>query len=218
MDFISLAILDENKICFTFEKNSADEKNTACVPATTLKMEVSKPQFMIGIKDADLPKGGEACAKRALMMDMLNDLLFGHSTEFFGRLYDAGLLQDDFSAEYEWYTDCAYNVVFGESDDPQAVYREFLEMLEQAKQNPPCREDFERIRRCNYAEYIRGFDSTEEIANSFLHYLFLDVDYLKIGDMIAEIKYEDVVSLIADFYRPERFTLAVVEPIENGGI
>jgi predicted Zn-dependent peptidase len=83
------------------------------------------------------------------------------------------------------------------------------------KRCPPSKTDFERLRRCNYADYIRGFDSTEEIANSFLHYLFLDVDYLKVGELIAELTYEEVVELMREFYHADRFTLAVVAPLNE---
>ena len=200
---------------FRIEQPTVLEQDGVSASKKVIKMDVSRPQFAIGIKDVDLPADPYEKARRALAMDILNDLLFGRSTEFYGELYEKGLLQDDFTSEYEWYSNCAYNAISGESDDPDAVYEAILTHLEKMMQSPPSKADFERLRRCNYADYIRGFDSTEEIANSFLHYLFLDVDYLRIGDLIAELTYEEVVELMREFYHADRFTLAVVAPLNE---
>ena len=102
--------------------------------------------------------------------------------------------------------------ISGEADDPEAVLREVLDHLEQQRQNGLSAEDFERVRRVEYAECIKGYDSTEEIANTLLSFVFEGGEIFAYADLLRNMTFTDVQRLFEEFFVPSRFTLSVVYP------
>ncbi len=180
-----------------------------------IEMQVAKPLFGIGIKDTAIPETGWGRMKKSAAMTILNDMLFGKSGEFYNRLYEEGLLSSAFDTGYDITKSFAFNTLVGESRDPDAVYGRFAACVEQAKADGLSREDFERAKRAHYAEMVKCFDSTEEIANYMLAYLFDDGDPLDYVDIVAGITFEDVTTLLADAFRPEYYTISIVKPIKE---
>lgn len=177
--------------------------------------DIGKTQFAIGVKDIRVEKDGRDSARRRLAMRILSDMLFGVSGRFYNALYEDGLINNSFNYGYESTRTCGFFMVNGESDSPEEVYRRFVSMLEESKVSPPSKEDFARIKRTTYAEYVRSFDSTDGIANDFLSDLFAGVDILEVGDILASITYADVLELLTSFFCEERYVMTVIEPTEK---
>ena len=74
------------------------------------------------------------------------------------------------------------------------------------------KEDFERAKRVEFAEYIKGFDSTEEIANTLLAFVFDDADLFAYADIVNEITFSDVTALLHEFFAGDCFTISIVWP------
>lgn len=178
---------------------------------TVLKMAVATPLFAFGVKDLETFRTAEDKLRHAVCMDLLNDLMFADSSDFYNKLYDKGLISS-FSAEYEWMDSCAFNVIIGESENPEAVWEELCAYLEEMQRKVPSKEDFERLKRSMYADYIRSFESTESIASEVLYNAFHGLDFLQIGEVILSVTYEDIVALAKSYYTDKHFARAIVLP------
>lgn len=178
----------------------------------TIRMNIGKPLFAIGIKDIRPACHGPEGVKRRIAFRMISELLFAVSGKLYNELYDAGLINADFSAEYEYTRTCGCFVIGGESDDPEEVYRRTMAAIREAKATPFLTEDFARIKRSMYADYIRGFDTIEGIANALLSDVFEGVDLFSVGDILAGITEEDVRNVLRDAFVEERCAMAVIEP------
>ena len=77
------------------------------------------------------------------------------------------------------------------------------------------REEFERAQRVEFAEFIKGFDSTEEIANTLLAFAFDDSEIFSYADIVMGLTFEDIEGLFKEFFARDRFTLSVVKPREG---
>lgn len=179
------------------------------------EMSVARPQFDIAFKDT-LPSDPVKAVRRAVVMTFLSELLFGTSGDFYNELYREGLLNAKFSCGYETFGSAALFLLSGESDEPEKVYARVMTHIAAMKQHPPAREDFERLRRVKYADFVESFDSTEEIANEFLYHLFANVDLFDVGDIFASITYEEVVALLRDFFDEEYAAMATIYPQNEG--
>ncbi len=179
----------------------------------SVSMPIGTPLFAIGFKDVTLFATPEEEMRRVLIMRLLTELLFGTSTEFYGRMYEEGLLTPSFSGGYESTREAAFYLLFGESQDPEAVYERTLAMLRERKKNKPSVEDFLRLRRAVYAEHIRVFDSTESIADEFLADLFAGVDLLEVGELLSSITYEETMAVLDAFFNEDIAAMAVVKPL-----
>lgn len=181
---------------------------------TVLKMSVAKPLFAFGVKDLSSFETPLARAKHALCLNILNKLMFAESSDFYNKLYEEGLISDSFEAEFESMRSCAFNIIFGESEKPEAVWQALCEYLEEIKRTPPKEEDFERIKRSTYADYIRGFESTDSIASDLMYNSMNGIELLEYGDLILSVTYEEIAALAKSYYEDKHFARATVLPIE----
>ncbi|MBQ3064388.1 MAG: insulinase family protein [Clostridia bacterium] len=174
--------------------------------------QVAKPIFSIGVKDTAIPAEPAARLVRDAAMAILNEVLFGASGELYNRLFDEGLISPEFSANYALARDFAFNQIAGEADDPDAVLARVLAYLKEVKEKGISDADFDRALHVEYAEYIKSFDSTEEIANTLLSFVTEGADYFSYADVLQTVTRPMVEALLAEVFDPAHITLSVIVP------
>lgn len=188
------------------------EKPSAAAPVIVTRGQIAKPIFCIGVKDTTLPDAPEDRIRRDAVMAVLSEMLFSPAGELYNKLYDSGMISPELSNDYVLTRDFGFLQVAGEADDPMAVLDEIRRYIETKQKNGLDRADFERCRRIEYAEYIKGFDSTEEIANTLLSFVFEKTPYFGYADVVENLSFEETEDVLRQFFRPEAFTISVVEP------
>ncbi len=178
-------------------------------------LEVAMPMFAVGIKDNDVPSTGLELAKKQAEYDILLDIMFGKSAEFFTRLYESGLIDSSFSYDYEASETFAHCELSGSSEKPEEVYALIKAEIEKYKKNGIDRDVFERIKRANYASSLRVFNSTDDISNEFLVHVFSGFDMLDYPGVIANVTYEDVCERLAKGFAENSFVLSTILPTEK---
>ena len=178
-------------------------------------LEVSMPMFAVGIKDNEVPLSGLALAKKQAEYDILLDIIFGRSGEFYTRLYESGLIDSSFSYDYECSENYAHCEISGSSDQPDKVYALVKEEIKKFKEKGLDRDTFERIKRAAYARVLRVFNSTDDISNEFLVYLFSDFDMLDYPSVVAGVTFEDASRRLREGFDEDGFVLSTVLPIEK---
>ena len=177
----------------------------------TAEFEVAKPLFYIGVKDVKISDDPTERAKKQATGDILTELLFGASSAFGIEMYESGMA-NGFSASFDHDKHSSVVYIQGESDDPEAVYDKVAAYIEEKKKTGFDRADFERIKRAEYASYIKTFDSTE-LANNFTYALHDGLDWLAYGDIISGVTYEDVCALLTGLFDEKYYAMSVVKPI-----
>ena len=108
------------------------QKPEGPLPAKTrnqFRMSVSKPCIGVGYKEAPL---GENRVRGEILCDLLGELVCGGMTPLYRRLYDEGLVNPGFGAEYLSVEGCCCILFTGESDEPEKVRTLLLEEIEHA--------------------------------------------------------------------------------------
>ncbi len=177
-------------------------------------MTLARPILEIGIKDCDFPSEKTAMARRHLLVDIALQCAFGADSLLYERLQKTGLLNEAFSLDYSDEPGCAFALLAAESDDPSAVSDAVYAEMERMRRNPPSEADFERHIRCVYADYVRLFDSTEEIAEETLDNFFTGVDLLTVGELIFSLTYGEFTDTVRALFDIENCTKTVVYPHE----
>ncbi len=178
------------------------------------RMDVAKPIFYIGIKDDVLPDTAEERVRRDFAMTMLNELLFSQAGAFYNSLFEEGIITPSFSSGYSSADGFGFNCLGGESAHPEVVLERLWDYVERVKREGLCPEDVERVRRVLYSDELRAYDSTEEIANRLLSFVFEGADIFSAPKIIAELGREELEALLASFYQRERCVLSVIEPLD----
>ena len=204
-----LPIQEEKKIIRKYE----EEKREVNKKRVTASFPVSRPMFMIGVKDPDVPADPKERLKKNVAGDMLYNVMFGPTSEFAIDVYESGLVRG-FHAGYE--IDHVYGMgeFGGETDDPEAVYEKLLAYIAEKKKTGLNREDFERCKRANYASTVRLFDSTR-VADTFTYMLHDDVDLFDYVEEIKNVAFEDILPLLDTLFDEKYFAMSVVEPIKK---
>ena len=174
--------------------------------------QVAKPVFSIGIKDTDIPATPYERLLRDAAMAVLNEIVFGESGELYHGLFDEGLISPELSANYALARDFAFNQIAGEAEDPDLVLERILAYVENLKKTGISRADFERALHVEYAEYIKSFDSTEEIANTLLSFVLEGAEYFSYPAVLEAVTLSYVEELLATLFDPAKITLSVIVP------
>ncbi len=191
-----------------------NEKAEVYKAHSEIKMQVSRPQFAIGVKDTDIPTCPREFSKKDFGMRILNEILFSSSTDFFNEMYENGILNSQFSCEYDSTFSFAYNYYSGETDNPDAFFETIKSYIFECQNKQIDPDAFLRAKRTVYADFVRLFDSTDEIANELVSYAMLDIDIFDNVDILDEIDIEYVEQLLKNSFKEEYFAISVISPIE----
>ena len=177
--------------------------------------QVAKPIFSIGVKDTAIPEDPIARLRRDAGMAILCEMLFSEAGELYNALFDEGLISPELCADYALTRDFAFVQISGEANDPDLVLSRIKAYIEGVKQKGLSPEDFERCRRIEYAEYIKSFDSTEEIANTLLSFVFEGAEIFSYAEVVDSIELSFVEELLLDVFHETHYTLSVIVPKED---
>ncbi len=191
------------------------EPPVAATPHICVNGQVAKPIFAIGVKDIGVSEDDAKNLRRSAAMELLCEMLFSDTGELYNRLFDKGLISPELSFAYSQTRDFGFLRISGEADDPETVLAEIQSYLAKQRERGLCKEELEHCRRILFAEYIKGFDSTEEIADNLVAFLFEGADMFAYADVIKSITLDEVNALLDSFFDPACFTLSQVRPQEG---
>ncbi len=177
-------------------------------------MQVSKPLFAIGFKDTDIPADSEKRQRKDAAMAILDEMLFARAGELYRSLFERDLISPAFSYGYTISESFAYHSLSGEASDPRAVLREIRAYLDKTAEEGLSREDFERAKRVMYAEFVKSFDSTDNIANNLLTFICEDTELLHYADILSDVTFEEVCAYFDVAFREEYTALSIIHPIQ----
>lgn len=202
-------------VCRAIERQRPAEPTEICSRRVQCKMQVAKPLFTIGIKDVNIPAEPSARARRDAVMSMINDLLFSQTSRLYNSLYEEGLISPDMTSSYTISESFAFHSVSGESYCPETVFDRVREYVEDIRRRGFEKEDFERCRKVFYSSFVREFDSTDDIANNLISFVFDGIEMFDYADIIASLTCEEVTETLRSDMKDELFTLSVVYPFDH---
>ena len=191
-----------------------DEPEGVTKKITEKKLKVSKPLFNIGLKDCENGFYGKELAKKAAELDILHNMMFSQSSDFYTRLYNAGKINNKFGVGGEINPEYGHWVYSGESDTPAEIMDEIIKEYETQIRNGLDREEFERCKKVSYASSITLFDNTGNISNSFINCLQKGYDILDLPEIIGSITFEGIEKRLRQIFRKENFIISIINPID----
>ncbi len=190
----------------------AGEPPTVFRDRVTLRMPVAKPLFCIGIKDPAVPAEPRDVCRREQGMLLLHEMLFSESCAFHNHLLETGLVSPGMAYGFTVGQGYGFYQLEGEADDSEAVFAAFLEYMDHLHKEGLSREDFTRIRRIRYADFVTGFDSAEDVAEALLSCAQADMGLFDLLDISQSITFEQVGRLFEETFCPGQYAMSVVRP------
>ncbi|MEE0866414.1 MAG: pitrilysin family protein [Clostridia bacterium] len=185
-----------------------DENESIVQEKIEKNFEVSRPLFTIGIKDN--PKDQEEIVKKHIAIEILMNLILGRSSELYKKLYDEGIISGQPSLDYEFGQTYAHVLITGQSTDPEKIYQEFKEKVQQLKEQGINELEFERIKKLIYGGYVKEYNDIQDISRMFLADYFKGINSFDYLEEIESINIKYLSQILTDIFKEEKMILSVV--------
>lgn len=186
------------------------EEETINKKSKEVNMEVSVPIFMIGFKDT-LPDS-EQIVKKHISIEIILNMLIGKSSELYKDLYSSGDLLAEPDLDYEFSKQYAHVLVSGQSKNPEKIYEKFKTEISDFKKNGLNDEDFERIKRKIYGDYVTEYNSVDEIARMFLADSFKGINSFDYIEKYNTVTKEYTEQILKEVFNEEKMVLSIIKP------
>ena len=185
----------------------------------TEKFNIALPMFYLGIKDTPFSDftDPKAILKKICAHEVLLEILFGRSSDFYNDLYESGMVNDKFSSGYIYGKNFSFVYFAAETREPEkvaAMIREEIEKAKSGKYGEVINEAFERSRRTVYADCVQEWNSTSDIADNILDLRFIGADVMGMADAAAELTVSDVLERLRESYDLSLSALSIIVPDE----
>ena len=209
-------MLPDRKPDFEVESVYREESEKVFQSRMTRRMQVAKPMFCIGIKDTCISEDPEERMKKSTAIGILCEVLFGKTSEFYNTLYDEGLISPSFDFWAEHNACFSFLSINGECDQPETIYDRFVSYVEEKIKTGLDPVSFERCRRVALASFMKGFDSTEEIASTLLITFAMEgADLFSYPDLIRMIDLPYMEQLMKQLFVPSHYAMMTLLPLEE---
>ncbi len=201
--------LIENKANGEIKRIFEEEPQGIVKEKVEQKMEVSKPLYTIGIKDK--PAEEKEKVKKHIAIEILLNLLIGGSSELYKKLYNMGNSYDAPSIEYEFDKNYAYILITGQSNNPEELFNMFKDQVRNIIKNGVNEQDFERVKRTIYGEYVKEFNDVTSIARMFLNDFFKGINSFDYLEEIDTLNVEYLNQVLKDVFNEKNMIISVVK-------
>jgi predicted Zn-dependent peptidase len=174
-------------------------------------MEVSLPIFLAGCKMEAAPRGRETI-RLELVSAIALEILAGHSSPLYFRLYEQGLVNSDFSASFDSAVGAAYAMFGGETREPERVFEEVKKELRMLCEKGPDAELFRRIKKASTGANIRSLNSFSATCSSIVEGHFRGYDAMETPELLESVTEEDVAAFYREKLLPDNMAMSVITP------
>lgn len=149
---------------FSVETAPFDEPYAVAKKLVRISMPVAKPIFELGFKRNAVYGMGEI--EDYIYFNILFDMIFGESSEFFEKMREKGLLNDEWGVSVFSGRGHIFPTARGESENPELVFEEMQRTIREFKKNPPEKLLFERVKKSTYGSLVRDFSNVSSVAST----------------------------------------------------
>ena len=215
-DFIAEDILQEIKNRLKQKNEQGDikriyteNKNGIYKKYNEKIMEVSQPLACVGIKDNNLQD--ENIIKKHIAIEILLNLIIGKSSKLYKTLYEEGNIMEEPDKSYEFSKNYAHIIISSQTKDPQKFEEKIKNQIDAYKKEGIPAEDFNRIKKKIYGEYVMEYNNIANISRMFL------ADYIKGINSFDYLEYFEQVTInyteqiLKDVFKEENMATAVIK-------
>lgn len=174
------------------------------------KLSVSTPLFDIGFKDCGKYAGDEIL-KNEIAVKIILSSVASKSSDLYEKLYNDGLINDEFSYDYMYEEQYACAIIGGESKEPKKVYQEVVKYLADKKRIDA--DEFDRAKKSIWGAYLRTFNDVENICSAMVRNVLKGVNWFDFSNIFDSVS----LSFVNEKYRKlfcdeDKQALSVVYP------
>ncbi len=177
-----------------------------------MELPISRPRWLMGIKERDTGGAGEAVLRRELATRVLLDILFGRSSAAFESLYAEGLIDETFGVSHTAEASFGFSTLGGDCDDPGALQARVMDVFERARREGLDAQAFGRVRNKLYGGLLRAVDSPENVAYSLISDCFRGSRPFASVELVEQLTLDELMRRLEEHVHDEAIATAVIRP------
>ena len=187
-------------------------------PSTvSVSLPVSRPRLCMAFHDDEQGLRGPSLLKREICLEMAFDILFGPSSEFFARHYEAGHIQAE-SFGWETYAEIAFcfSMIGGDVDDPPGMMEAIHGEFNRARDRRLIERGYSRAHRKILGQLIYRFDEGEACLASMQSTVNREAEPFDYFSAHAQVSIADVAACLDSCLKEPNCGTAIVWPGDGG--
>lgn len=173
-------------------------------------MEVNIPLFAIGFKDKIEEKDS---IKKHIAIEILLNMLIGKSSKLYQKLYNEGILMAEPNISYDFSEQYAHVLITGQSKNPKKVEEELKEEIKSQKEKFEV-EQFERLKRKVYGDFVVEYNNISDISRMFLSDFFKGINSLEYIEQYNSVSIEFTKQILTEVFDEKNEIMSVVQSKE----
>jgi len=194
-----------------------DEPEEVAHSERSEKMQVSTPKVYVGVKgvvDKSLSK--RELLKTDLALDVLLEMMFGSSSDYYEMILHEELGNDTFGFEATHDDQNSFCLIGGDTMVPDLLAASVRDKLLGVKNLTLNSDEFMRIKRKKTGQFLSALNSVEFIANRFTEYAFAGLTLFDVVDVLEDLNVEDAQNVASSYFSENRITIYKILPEEIG--
>ncbi|HEX5565278.1 MAG TPA: pitrilysin family protein [Sporosarcina sp.] len=185
---------------------------------TVLEMDVLRPKFNYGMKCNRTVMEGQEMLRQDLAVNLLLDILFGRTSEFYTKAYNDHLIDETYHYEFISEKDYGFAMVESDTEKPaelEAAVRSALKSL--AADWSITEDDLNRARKRRIGQFMRSLNSIEFISNQFTQYNFNEMNLFDVVPTLEKIEMGQLQDAFKTISNEESHTVMTIVPGSKEG-
>lgn len=210
--------IKENNDTSKIERFYGEESTNIFKKESIKDMDVNLPLVMFGFKDSfdRLESGFEndnaEILKYDVALQIALELIAGKSSDLYENLYNKGLVTREFGLSFSYEEDYAYTSFDVETSNYNEVVTNVINKIEDLKTNGIDSEEFERVKKMLYGNFVKGFNDVSKIATMVVSDYFKGINSFDYVDAYNKIDKEFVEDTIKKHFNKDKMAISVVKP------
>lgn len=183
------------------------------LPFRMQTMPISRAKGIVGIKGTKALDDDLVGLRYTLTARLLLELLFGDSGQQYQKLYDAGIIDDSFFAEFTRGRGYNFIDIGGDNADPAVLTEAIVDAIANYADSPDFNADrFARLKKAALGKFYGSLNSLESIANQITDGSFGTTTLFDVPELMQSITFSDVESVAADVLNLDALSVFHIAP------
>ncbi|WP_025784540.1 EF-P 5-aminopentanol modification-associated protein YfmH [Sporosarcina sp. D27] len=195
-----------------FTRVYAEERNEALASELILRMNVSVPRLMVGIKDYGGEIEAEELGLRKLLTNMTLDYFYSRSGQFYQELVGEELIDSSFLYTSVIDKTFGFSMIGSNSDHPEQLAAKIKKQLHSLSIFELEDQQFERLKKRTIGKTLRRMNSIENNAQGMIWNRNRGLSYFETIPAIQQLTLNDWKSFLFSWIDEERLTVCTIMP------
>lgn len=173
-------------------------------------MDVNNPIFVIAIKDKTLENETEQ-VKKHIAIEILLNIIVGKSSKLYKELYETGMVMAPLDLDYEFSKQYAHIAISGQSNEPERVMKELKKEIEKLKKEGLEKQQFERIKKKIYGDYITEYNDISGVARMLMADYFKGINSFEYIENHKQVTKEYAEKILKEIFDENKMVISIVK-------